>query len=214
MLKELIHELKSHAPFTAIGAATGVVIMVLVVVTGLPGEVSEATFDVLHPAHVVLSALVTTAMYRRHGKGGVWLTLLIGYTGSIGVATVSDAIMPFLGGVLLGAHMHLHVPVVEATRVPFIGVPMWVMVNAGAVVGMAIGSWRPTTHIPHLGHVLLSTWATLFNFAAFGEANWLPLLPGLFVFLFLAVWLPCCASDIIYPMLWVKGPHAHTHTHT
>jgi hypothetical protein len=28
------------------------------------------------------------------------------------------------------------------------------------------------------------------------------------VFLFLAVWVPCCTSDIIFPLLWVKKEKA------
>ena len=28
---------------------------------------------------------------------------------------------------------------------------------------------------------------------------------GSFVFLFLAVWLPCCFSDIIFPLLFIKS---------
>ncbi|AHM58129.1 hypothetical protein EAL2_808p06260 (plasmid) [Peptoclostridium acidaminophilum DSM 3953] len=26
----------------------------------------------------------------------------------------------------------------------------------------------------------------------------------IFVFLFLAVWIPCCTSDIVFPLLFVK----------
>jgi len=28
---------------------------------------------------------------------------------------------------------------------------------------------------------------------------------GSFGFLFLAVWLPCCVSDIVFPLLFVRG---------
>ena len=28
---------------------------------------------------------------------------------------------------------------------------------------------------------------------------------GIFVFLFIAVWVPCCLSDIVFPLLFVKG---------
>jgi hypothetical protein len=31
------------------------------------------------------------------------------------------------------------------------------------------------------------------------------LLPLIFLFLFLAVWVPCCVSDIVYPLLFVRG---------
>lgn len=204
MLKQIANELKTHAPFTAAGAATGIVLMALIVVLGMTARASSAVFYTLHPLHVVLSALATTSMYRLHGKGRAWVAVLIGYTGSIGIATLSDAVIPFLGGTLLGVDMHFHVPFIESGRMPFIGIQKWVIVNSGAAIGIAAGLWRPKTKLPHLGHVLLSTWASLFSFAAFGVANWIPLLPALFVFLFLAVWLPCCASDVIYPLLWVK----------
>ena len=81
---------------------------------------------------------------------------------------------------------------------------------AAAFIGIAIALWKPTTKFPHMGHVLLSTWASLFSFTAFGVADWLPLIPFIFIFLFLAVWLPCCVSDIIYPLLWVRGDQTET----
>ncbi|MEA1963969.1 MAG: hypothetical protein U9O41_02450 [Candidatus Aerophobetes bacterium] len=59
-------ELKKHAPFTAFGAITGIVIMAVVVFSSVPPEISYTFFYILHPFHVVLSALVTTAMYRLH----------------------------------------------------------------------------------------------------------------------------------------------------
>ena len=38
---------------------------------------------------------------------------------------------------------------------------------------------------------------------AFGVAYWLPLLPVIFLFLFLAVLIPCCLSDIVFPLLFI-----------
>ena len=204
MLKKVVDQLRRHAPFTAVGAVTGIVVMVVVVVSGVSTGLSNALFYTLHPLHVVLSALATTAMYRLHGKRRAWTAILIGYTGSIGIATLSDAVIPFVGGSLLNVHMHFHLPFIETTKMPFIGIEKWILVNLAAAVGIAIGFWRPVTRFPHAGHVLLSTWASLFGFSAFGEANWIPHLPFVFMFLFLAVWLPCCLSDIIYPLLWVK----------
>ena len=204
MFKQIAGELRKHAPFTAVGAATGMIIMVLLVVSGTSARVSNAVFYTLHPLHVVLSALVTTSMYRLHGRGRLWAAVLVGYTGSVGVATLSDAVMPFLGGCLLNVPMEFHAPFIEATKMPFIGVEKWIVVNSAAGIGIVVGCWKPVTKLPHAGHVLLSTWASLFNFSAFGAANWMPLLPFLYVFLFLAVWLPCCVSDVVYPLLWTK----------
>jgi hypothetical protein len=214
MLKRIVLELARHAPFTAIGAMAGIIVMVIIHFANAPKEVSNALFYTLHPIHVVLSALVTASMYRMHNdKRKLWATILIGYTGSIGIATLSDVIMPYLGGGTLNIPMEFHLPFIETAKMPFIGIQKWIIVNVAAVIGIAIAVWKPTTKFPHMGHVLLSTWASLFSFIAFGVADWIPLLPIIFVFLFLAVWLPCCVSDIVFPLLWVKGEPAHQHDH-
>ncbi len=204
ILKRIAHELVEHAPFTAVGAVAGIIVMVIIYFFNAPRDVSSALFYTLHPLHIVLSALATTAIYRRHKKGKLWVTILIGYTGSIGIATLSDIIVPYLGGTALNIPMEFHLPFIETTKIPFIGIEKWIIVNSAAFIGIAIAYWKPVTRLPHMGHVLLSTWASLFSFTAFGVANWIPLLPFIFLFLFLAVWLPCCISDIIYPLLWVR----------
>ena len=204
MLKRIAHELIGHAPFTALGAVTGVIIMVIITITSAPTDISNALFYTLHPLHVVLSALVTTAMYRLYGRDKLWVAILIGYTGSIGIATLSDIVIPYLGGVLLQVPMEFHLPFIETEEMPFIGIEKWIVVNSAAVIGIAIAYLKPTTRFPHMGHVLLSTWASLFCFTAFGIADWIPLLPFIFLFLFLSVWIPCCISDIVYPLLWVR----------
>jgi len=203
MLRRILHELKAHAPFTAIGAVTGIIIMGIILITDVPASISEAIFYTLHPLHVVLSALVTTAIYMRYSKGRLWAAVLIGYLGSVGIATLSDAVIPFVEGSALNIDIGFHLPFIETEAFPYLGVPKWIVINSAAVIGIAIGYWKQATKIPHSGHVLLSTWASLLYFTAFGTVSW-PLLPLIFVFLFLAVWLPCCLSDIVFPLLFVR----------
>ncbi|HEY4712322.1 MAG TPA: hypothetical protein VIH69_06590 [Dehalococcoidia bacterium] len=193
MGKRIAQELKEHIPFTALGALTGIIIMVIIVFGNVPSHISQTAFYISHPLHVLLSALVTTAMYMRYKKGKIWVAILIGWTGSVGIATVSDAIIPYFSGALLNVPMEFHVPFIEE---------WWI--NLLALAGIAIGYRRQTTKIPHFGHVLVSTWASLFYFTAFGIADWIHLLPYVFLFLFLSVWIPCCTSDIIYPLLFVR----------
>lgn len=198
MIKRIATELGKHVPFTAAGAVTGIIIMAIIVLASVPASISETFYYILHPLHVVLSSLATTAMYRRYGGNKLWAAVLIGYTGSIGVATLSDSIIPYIGGTLLGVEMEFHVGFIEK----------WWLVNPLAFAGIAIGYWKPTTKLPHAGHVLLSTWASLFYFTAFGVARWIPLLHYIFLFLFIAVWVPCCVSDIVYPLLFLRGNEA------
>ncbi len=199
MLRRIANELREHAPFTTFGAVTGVVIIVIIVFSNVLPQVSQVSYPVfytLHPAHVVLSALVTTAMYKKYGNGKIWMTILIGYFGSIGIATLSDSVIPYLGETLLGLpNKGIHIGFIEE----------WWIVNPAALIGIAIGYWRPTTKFPHSGHVLISTWASLFHIImALGETvNWITLL-AIFFFLFLGVWIPCCTSDIVFPLLFTR----------
>jgi hypothetical protein len=204
MIRRILSELKEHAPFTAIGAVSGIIIMVIIVFADVPSSISQAVFYSLHPLHVVLSALVTTAIYMKYRKGKLWAAILIGYAGSIGIATLSDAVIPYLGGNTLNIGIGFHAPFLETEEMPYIGVAKWVVINSAAVIGIALGYWKQITKVPHSGHVLLSTWASLFYFTSFSTADWIPLLPLILVFLFLAVWLPCCLSDIVFPMLFVR----------
>jgi hypothetical protein len=70
----------------------------------------------------------------------------------------------------------------------------------------------------HAGHVFLSTAASLFHMAMaleHGVSLWTML--AFVAFLFLAVWLPCCTSDIVFPLLFVgksgRPPARHCHAH-
>lgn len=213
MLKRIGLELLHHIPFTAAGAVTGIAAMALVTLFNTPTNVSEVLFYTFHPLHVVFSAMVTTAIFRRHKNSKLWLAVIVGYVGSVGVATLSDAIIPYLEGKSLHIAMEFHLPFASSEIMPYFNVPHWVIVNTAAIIGMIIGYFKPNTKMPHMVHVLLSTWASLFGFTTFGTADWLPLLPVIFVFLFLAVWIPCCFSDIVFPLLWVRGEPAHAHGH-
>jgi hypothetical protein len=114
----------------------------------------------------------------------------------VGIATLSDSVIPYIGEILIKLPY----------AAPHIGfIEEWWLVNPLALIGIGIGFWKPTTKFPHFGHVLISTWASLFHITmALGiTVNWL-LLPLIFIFLFIAVWVPCCLSDIAFPLLFVR----------
>jgi hypothetical protein len=195
-LKNISIELRAHVPFTILGTSTGIVLMVVVVYAHVPQAISKGLFATFHPLHVLLSALVTAGMYRLHSKSRLLPTILVGYFGSIGIATLSDCIIPYFGEYLLDMPR-------RAAHLGFI--EEWWLVHPLAVIGIIIGYVRPTTKMPHAGHVLLSTWASLFHMTmALGEELNLLTLGLSAVFLFLAVWVPCCTSDIVFPLLFAR----------
>jgi hypothetical protein len=196
MFKTIIKELKNHAPFTSLGALTGIVIMLLSY--RLPFEISYNIYYILHPVHVFLSAFTTAALYiiyKGDKRKNLWMIILVGYLGSIGIATLSDSVIPFLGEVMLDLpNKGIHLGFIEK----------WWLVNPLAFLGITLAYFKPTTKISHAGHVLLSTWASLFHIimAMEGKIGWL-IFTVAFIFLFLAVWIPCCTSDIVFPLLFV-----------
>lgn len=232
-LKPILSELKNHAPFTLFGASTGIVCMLLF--KNMDSEINHRLFQIFHPAHVVLSAIVTAALYKLYKKKASFFTvLLIGYTGAIGVATVSDCILPFFGESLLGVaiptHQHeheteavndiehneqdIHVDEHEGPRIHLGFIEDWYIVNPAAILGVLIAFFLPRTKFPHAGHVLISTWASSFHVLMNTQRELsVPILIGMLIVLFIAVWLPCCISDIVFPLLFVKSdeyvPHVH-----
>ncbi len=192
-------ELVAHAPFTIFGALAGIATIVILVSVGMPRPRSEKLFDLFHAAHVFVSALATAGMYRLYGRDKPWATIVIGYVGSIGVATVSDCLIPYLGERLLRLpNAHVHPGFIEE----------WWLVNPLALAGIGVAFLWPKPKFPHFGHVLLSTGASLFHVTmALGEqlGLWTWSMVFVFLFLFLSVWLPCCVSDIVFPLLFSGG---------
>ena len=246
--KHIFAELKGHAPFTAFGALFGILFMFLF--KNLTQTGSEVLFAIFHPGHVLLSAVVTASMFRIHTlKKQILLVFIIGYIGSIGIATLSDIIIPHIGSDLLGlnipAHSEMHqhsqehqgqVDVEtdhedEEERIHLGFIEEWHIVNPAAIIGIMLAYFLPRTKFPHAGHVLISTWASssylLMNLQA--QITAFDVL-GIFITLFIATWLPCCISDIIFPLLFVKSDlklvnvcacsdhihhsHPHEHEHT
>jgi hypothetical protein len=244
-LIRILTELKNHAPFTLFGAATGLVCMFLFKNVG--PEINHRLFQVFHPGHVVLSAIVTASLYKLYeGKAGFLKILLVGYIGSIGIATLSDCVLPFFGESILGVAIPVHSDLHEHDEAPVhsndedvlhengsgsetgektpgtrarlhLGfIEDWYLVNPAALLGILIAYFRPRTRFPHAGHVLISTWASSFHVLmnTHRELSTVMLL-GIFVVLFIAVWLPCCISDIVFPLLFVNSkcdlPHGHHH---
>jgi len=209
MLKDIGKELKTHMPFTLLGTLSGVVILLIFVHFPSVQGISHDAFYTLHPLHVFLSALTTAAMFRLHSKSRPIMTILVGYVGAVGIGTLSDSLIPYLGELLIGLkHAEAHIGFIEK----------WWLVNPLALAGVAVAFIHPRTKVPHAGHVLLSTWASLSHFLMAMDTSQPVTIKVVIVpvFLFLAVWAPCCTSDIVFPLLVARGgcqvpncPHHH-----
>jgi hypothetical protein len=139
-------------------------------------------------------------MFTLHSRR-TWLGIVVvGYIGSVGIATLSDCIIPYIGESLLGLpHRGIHLGFIEK----------WWLVNPLAAAAILTGYVWPRTRLAHTGHVLLSTWASLFRITmAMGSGFSILGYAAVTLFLFLAVWIPCCTSDIVFPLLFTTKDHA------
>jgi len=129
-------------------------------------------------------------------------TLIIGFVGSVGICGISDIIIPYISGFLLGAHMHLHICIVEHPRLvlPFV------------FLGILMGFLAPGTLekqegvvFSHSLHVLVSAIASILYLVSFGVTDWIHRIGVVLIYMVLAVVIPCCTSDIVFPLLFTSN---------
>lgn len=158
-------------------------------------------FHLFHPIHLMLSAIATTAMFWRHEKK-LFKSILIGLIGSLGICGISDIFMPYLSGLFLGVEdMDFHWCLIEHAQMilPFI----FMGILCGIMASERIGQ---STKYSHSSHIFVSVIASLFYLISFGVHNWVDesVFPYVFMVVILCVTIPCCVSDIIFPLLSVS----------
>lgn len=220
----LLVELREHLPFSVSAVAIGLIVAGTICILGsgfVESGASEALadhaghehaagenghdhgppfaqlfFHLFHPAHMLFSAAATTAMFRRYDRK-IIKAIIVGLIGAIGVCGVSDIVMPHVSLTILGIHTPWHICVIEhpGLVLPYAGV--------GVLIGiLAAGGVVRSTVISHSLHVLASTMASIFYMVGpLGLVAWIDRLGEVFVFVVLAVMVPCCVSDIVFPLL-------------
>ena len=238
-------ELVAHAPFSVSSVAIGLVIAGIICVLapaptgpsgpegGLlahehetghaehpPDVFAQSLFHLFHPVHMFFSAAATTAMFWRYERR-LLKAVVIGIVGAVGICGISDIIMPYASQFLLvklGAleprqPLHLHICIIQH---PGLVLPF-------AVIGVAVGlgaalAVERSTLFSHSLHVLSSTMASIFYLISpFGRTDWIDGVGFVFLLVVLAVMIPCCASDIVFPLALARpererhaqGHHAH-----
>jgi len=206
----ILSELLAHLPFSIISAIVGIGLMAVLTMTNKVHHLVNI-FHLFHPTHLLLSATATTAMFWRlsHDRISSWTSgrkifyiayaVFVGFTGSVVICSLSDIILPYLCGNLFGEKMVWHFCLSEHSMLvlPFV------------FLGILIGFWsgvyvRYSTFLSHSGHVLVSTMATLLYLIAFGMSDWLGSMGIVLLITVFSVLIPCCLSDIVYPMLFVR----------
>jgi len=204
----LLTELMCHLPFAmvAVAACLAVLSFLTYFSLGSPETANAKGADILfhsfHFMHILFSATGTLITYYRFSKGLI-RGIFVGIFSSITFCTMSDAIMPYLAGKILGVDMEFHVCFLTewGNIIPFL--------VAGLISGVVIGKYHKTNlHFyslsSHSLHILVSSFASTFYLVARGFANWYAQIGAVFVFLVIAVVVPCIMSDIVTPMTFAR----------
>ncbi len=159
-------------------------------------------FHSFHFLHIVFAATGTLITYYRYSKN-IMGGLLVGILCSMTFCTLSDAVIPYIGGNMLGVAMSFHLCFVTELNniIPFLVV--------GLLNGFVMGRYHRGSHgfysvFSHFVHILISSFASTFYLVAHGLPDWYSKIGVIFLFLIVAVVIPCTLSDVVVPMAFAR----------
>jgi hypothetical protein len=206
----LYSELLHHLPYAIFSVAFALSILSFVTLAfqGM-AEVSVAKkganmlFHSFHFMHIVFAATGTLITFRRFCKD-MLSSLLIGIWSPILFCTLSDSVLPYLGGRALGVAMSFHLCFFsELTNVlPF----LFIGILNGFILSRHNDSHQKVYSIfSHFIHIFVSSLASTFYLVSHGFMDWYKDIGFVFLFIIIAVVIPCTLSDVVVPMAYARG---------
>ncbi len=205
----LYDELVCHTPYGIFSVAVGfIVLSILSIFVYMPGQgnllarAGHMLFHSFHFLHIMFAATGSILTFFRYSNN-VFKGIIVGACSAAFFCILSDILMPYIAGTLLGVHMHFHICFITEwyTVVPFLA--------AGVLNGFLLSKHNPTKHgfyslSSHFAHILVSSLASLFYIVSNGLSDWMPYMGPLFILMVIAVVIPCTFSDIVVPMYFAK----------
>lgn len=204
----LLHELMHHLPYAIFSVAFALIILSLVTYGGghdtseAITDRADALFHNFHFLHIIFAAVGTVVTYLRFSRAFL-PGLLMGIFSPAIFCTLSDAVLPYYGGRMLGVTMDWHICFYSelANILPF----LLTGVLTGFVMGhhhyTKLGSFSVGSHFIH---ILVSSMAASLYLLANGFFDWSHQIGYVFLFLIVAVLIPCTISDVVVPMIFAK----------
>lgn len=200
----VLNEVLCHMPYGIFSVALSFVIVSFLyfLSDGAQGMSKHAhvLFHSFHFLHIIFASTGAYIAFMRFTKR-VGLALVMSFISAVFFCTLSDIILPYLSGLLLGVDVHLHLCIrSEALNVLI----FWAIGLLNAVVLLKNNSATRSsfTAITHFSHIFTSAVASLLYLVAEGFSTWYAHMGILFVLLMGAVVVPCTLSDVIVPVLF------------
>ena len=205
----LKEELVTHLPYAIFSVALGLI--VLTWLSFFSFSVTDAKeikksykmlFHSFHFLHILFASTGTVLTFLRFSPNRT-KAVIVGTVSPAIFCMLSDILLPYLGGVILGQNMHLCLCLIYEwyNVLPF----LFVGVINGFLLATHYNAFARVFSVgSHFAHILISSLAALFYLVAYGFNNWYPQMGIVFLVLILAVVLPCTLSDVVVPMYFAK----------
>jgi hypothetical protein len=190
-----LDELSTHWRFTAAAVLISGLILAVLKIAFFP-EASPDTenfFEGFFISHLFFAALTPASLLAKY-KRALWLGVFVAILTSSITCTLSDIVLPYLGGLVLGYDMHFHVCIIEEP------LTSWFFIITGALLGFLLsGHVRKLSRYTHGLHILLSSTAAGMYLITYG-VNVISFKALLFLpILIISVLVPCVMNDIGVP---------------
>lgn len=199
----LLNELACHWPWATFSIAFGFILLSIISFLGL-GIDSYAKiggynvlFHSCHYLHIVYAVVGTMVAFARFSSAlprALAFSIVIPSV----FCTLSDIALPTLAGNILGVKMHMHICFFSELHniIPLLLVGLFtgylLRLHHESMLGFfSIGS--------HFIHILISSLASIFYMVSYGFEQWHQHMGLLFLFLIIAVVIPCTLSDLVIP---------------
>lgn len=208
-------ELLCHLPYAIFSVALALILLSLLSFVGGGAEAHHhcshgcchdsiyyRLFHNFHFLHLLFSGTSTMLMFRRYSKK-LLSGFLVAFFVPVFFCTLSDALIPFLGGYCINLPIKFHWCFISHLEIvlPFLLV--------GIINGFVMSNHKPSKQVFysvgfHFWHIFISAMASILYLISFGFHDWWTKLGFVFVYIIIAVVVPCSLADVIVPMTFAK----------
>lgn len=220
---DFFHELAHHLPYATVAVACALMVLSLITVlfdTGSMATVAQHShgccsghcslahspmgilFHVFHFVHILFAVTGTMMTFYRYSQR-IIVGAVVGIVSASIFCTVSDILLPYFAGKILGADMALHICFFseQLNIAPFLFI--------GALNGLVMFYIKEFQTAQsslqlHFFHTLTSAMASIFYAIANGFSDFHSYIGMFFVLILVAVVLPCTLSDVVVPVICGK----------
>jgi len=163
----------------------------------------DILFHTFHFIHIIYAASGAMLMYYKYTRKNLFKSILIGTISATAFCTLSDILLPYAAGLMMGVDMNLHICFVSELQniIPFLLVGI---LNGVAMAKIYEKSKQSVSLQLHFFHTFISAMASIFYAVGNGLTDFHEHLGLFFVLMLVAVVLPCTVSDVAAPLFFAR----------